>query len=274
MVRVPIALLAAAAVLVAAYWTTAFFVQRTVLFPAPRRATPVADRRVTAKIALRQPAGSVSALFLAPTSQAPGPAPLFIFAHGNGELADDWIGAFAVPRAWGWAALLLEYPGYGTQPGRPSERSINAVVMAAYDWARGDRRVDGSRIVAYGRSVGGGPAARLASTRPLAGLVLESSIASVPRLARRYLLPPFLVRDRFDGLAALRAYRGPLLVLHGRFDDVVPIGEGRALAAAVPGATFVEMACGHNDCQPPWPIVRSFLEQHGLMPRSTPTPSP
>jgi pimeloyl-ACP methyl ester carboxylesterase len=45
-----------------------------------------------------------------------GPAPLLIFTHGNGELAEQWVEEFAEPRSWGWAVLLPEYPGYGPQP--------------------------------------------------------------------------------------------------------------------------------------------------------------
>jgi pimeloyl-ACP methyl ester carboxylesterase len=38
----------------------------------------------------------------------------------------------------------------------------------------------------------------------------------------------------------------PLTVLHGRVDPLFPIEHGRALAAAVPGATFVELPGGHG----------------------------
>ena len=84
-------------------------------------------------------------------------------------------------------------------------------------------------------------------------------------LAARYLLPGWMVRDPFDNLHALRDYRGPMLVLHGTADRIVPIAEGRALAAAVPGAEFHEMPCGHNDCDLPWETIRSFLSAHGFL---------
>ena len=250
--------------LVIAYWVVAFFVQRSVLFPAPS-AQWAPDRDAAEAIPLPQQGGAVRALFLGPTTRNAFPAPLFIFTHGNGELAQEWIGEFAEPRAWGWAALLIEYPGYGREPGHPSEASINAVMTAAYDWARHDPRIDPSRIVAYGRSIGGGPATHLATTRPVAGLILESSFTSVARVARRFLVPWFLVRDRFDSLAALRNYRAPLLVLHGEFDEIVPFSEGKALAGAVAGAEFARMPCGHNDCPRPWTTIKAFLNAKGLM---------
>ena len=121
------------------------------------------------------------------------------------------------------------------------------------------------RIVAYGRSLGGGVAASLAAERPIAGLILESSFTSVRPLAARFLVPGWLVRDPFDNLAALRQYRGPLLVVHGLEDEIVPVNEGRKLAAAVAGAEIHLLECGHNDCPRPWGLMRQFLEARGLM---------
>ncbi len=250
----------AAAVVVSAWCAIVFLVQRSVLFPAPGPLPSAAGGDGVETVRLEQPAGSVSVLFLAPTTAVARPAPLLIFTHGNAELAQMWVEEFSTVRAWGWAALLVEYPGYGGEPGHPSEASIDAVVTAAYDWAKRDPRIDGSRILAYGRSVGGGPAAYLAATRPVAALILESSFTSVAPLAARLFVPKFLLRDRFDNLAALRHYRGPLLVLHGGHDEIIPVSEGRALAAAVPGGRFIEMPCGHNDCPRPWAIVKTFLD--------------
>ena len=140
--------------------------------------------------------------------------------------------------SWGWSVLLLEYPGYGGSPGTPSESSIRAAALAVFDWAAADPRVDADRIVAYGRSIGGGAAVQIATARPVAALILESSFTSTRPLAARYGIPGWLVRDVFDNLEALAGYRRPLLVIHGSDDQLIPVSEGRALAAAVPSAEF------------------------------------
>jgi fermentation-respiration switch protein FrsA (DUF1100 family) len=251
------------AVFAVLFVAAAFFGQRRVLFPAPRF-TSDRDERLAEIVRLTSTSWTAEALFLPATAGHAGPAPLIIFTHGNGELADQWTEEFADPRSWGWAVLLLEYPGYGRSTGTPSEQSIVQVAAAAYDWARQDARVDATRIVAYGRSLGGGPAAWLAANRSPAGIILESAFTSTRPLAARFLIPGFLVRDPFDNLSALREYRGPLLVVHGRDDSIVPVAHGRALAAAVPGAEFHELRCGHNDCPRPWALVRAFLLARGL----------
>jgi pimeloyl-ACP methyl ester carboxylesterase len=255
---------------VLAYFIALYLFQRSLLFPV-EMIGPVTHNASNAEIVeLSGPAAGVRALYLAPIGGPDGAAPLFLFTHGNAEFADDWVTAFDEPRRWGWAALLLEYPGYGRSDGRPSERSITDAALAAYDWARRDQRIDSTRIVPYGRSLGGGAAARLAADRPVAALILESAFTSVRQFARRYLAPGFLVRDPFDNLAALASYRGPLLVMHGTHDQIIPVEHGRRLAARVPGAQLVELSCGHNDCPRQWATVRAFLEARGLADGSAP----
>lgn len=254
------------AVIAVLYLLVVFFAQRLLLFPAPAAPAEARPPAGTDIVRLATSDGAVEAWYLPPTSTTSAtPAPLLIFTHGNGELIDHWGTSFAEPRAWGVGVLLVEYPGYGRSAGAPSEASITQAVLAAYDWARHDARVDSARIIPYGRSLGGGPATRLAVERPVPALILESTYTSVRAMAGRVLVPGFLVRDPFDNVGRLRHYRGPLLVVHGDRDEVIPFAFGQAVAAAVPGAEFHALHCGHNDCPRPWAIVRAFLVTHRLL---------
>lgn len=237
--------------------------ERQALFPMPPAGEAVALEGRAEVVSLAGHGSPVEALYLAPVPEPAtdsAPAPLLLFFHGNAELAEHWLDAFEEPRRRGWAALLVEYPGYGRCTGSPSEGSITAAARAAFEWASHDPRVDRDRIVAYGRSLGGAAAASLAGNHPLAALVLESSFTSVPEVAGIGGPARWLVVDRFDNLAALARHRGPLLVLHGRTDPVIPFAHGQRLAAAVPGARFVEMPCGHNDCPREWDEVLGVLD--------------
>ncbi len=252
--------------LVLVYWTFLFFWQRSMLFPAPSAAAAPARPPDAQSIWLDIPNGRVEAWYLPPTKQETrAPAPLLVFTHGNGELIDDWPSDFEAPRQWGVGVLLVEYPGYGRSSGSPSERSVTDGVLAAYDWASGQPSVDPRRIIAYGRSVGGGAATALAAARPLAALILESTFTSVAAFASRYGAPALLVRDRFDNLAAVRRFSGPLLILHGEHDETIPVSHGRALHLAQPSSQFVLMPCGHNDCARPWAEIRGFLGRNRLL---------
>jgi fermentation-respiration switch protein FrsA (DUF1100 family) len=211
--------------------------------------------------------GGVEAWYLPPLIAVRGPVPLLLFTHGNGELIDHWPSAFQEPRRHGVAVLLVEYPGYGRSGGAPSQRSVTATVLAAFDWASQQPSVDPDRIIAYGRSVGGGAAAALADQRPVAALILESTFINVEVFARRFGAPGLLVRDRFDNLAIVRRFSRPLLILHGKHDDMIPVSQARALHDAQPSSELHLMPCAHNDCEPPWGIIEAFLARKRILAR-------
>ncbi|MDQ2669474.1 MAG: alpha/beta hydrolase [Gemmatimonadota bacterium] len=253
------------AALVILYWALLFTRQRSILFPAPDPATAPPRPADARSVWLETPAGHVEAWYLPPLSARNSPAPLLIFTHGNGELIDYWPGEFGTPRRWGMGVLLVEYPGYGRSEGQPSQATVTAAVLAAYDWAAGNAEVDRSRIVAYGRSLGGGAATVLARSRPTAALILESSFTSVHAFARRMGAPAFLVRDRFDNREGVRELEIPILIAHGERDGIIPVSHAHALRAAQPRSELVLLPCGHNDCPRPWRPIERFLRSNRIL---------
>jgi fermentation-respiration switch protein FrsA (DUF1100 family) len=188
--------------------------------------------------------------WLPPDSAAP-PAPALVWFHGNAETVQSLAPVLRLFRMHDAGLLAVDQRGYGASGGSPTAANTAADAEAVYDWlaARGD--VDPARIVAYGRSVGSGPAARIARSRPVAGLILESAFTSLRAMARHHypLFPSWLASGAFDNLEAVRESRSPLLVIHGTADDIVPPWMARALAAAAgERASIWEIGgAGHND---------------------------
>lgn len=249
--------------LVLVYLVMVLGLQRSMLFPAPLVAAGSGPPADVERVWLEVGGHRVEAWYLAPP--AAGPVPVVISTHGNGEVIDLWVEDFRRVRDAGVGVLLLEYPGYGRSGGRPSERSITATAIAAWDWLAARPEVDAGRIVGWGRSLGGGAVCALAAERSLAALVLESSFTSVRDMARRMGVVGPLVLDPFDNLHQVSRFDGPVLVLHGRRDGVIPFEHGQRLAAAARSARMVEMDCGHNDCPFPWSEVRAFLAAEGVL---------
>jgi len=246
--------------------------QRRMIFPG-RLAAPLAEGESLPGARLHRielADARVEAWWLPAAEGSPRPAPAVIFTHGNLELVDEWVGSFEPLRRAGAGVLLLEYPGYGRSTGVATEGSVTAAAVAAYDLvAAMDGEVDRARIVALGRSVGGGPAAALSRQRPLAALLLSSSFTGIGAYARRYLLPPHLVRHPLDNEGAVRAFPGPVLVQHGARDRTVPFVHGERLAAAAADGRLIRYECGHNDC--PWGRMLddaiAFLRERGILSR-------
>jgi fermentation-respiration switch protein FrsA (DUF1100 family) len=236
------------ALLVVFYWGLLWALQRKLSFPRPPLASAPARPADARPVWLSISEGKVEAWYLPPAGAEPGRAPLLMFFHGNGELIDYWPEQFAEPRRFGLGVLLVEYPGYGRSTGSPSEASIKEAALAAYDWAIRQPFVDPARVVVHGRSLGGGAATQLVAERLVAALVLESTFTSARSFARRFGAPGFLMRDPFDSLSVLRRYSGPVLVIHGDRDQLIPPDHARALARAAARSTLHFLPCGHNDC--------------------------
>lgn len=252
-----------------------FLLQRKLLYPGTSM-QPVTARdgppRGAEQLWLEHDDGRAEAWLLPARGSAPGaPRPALVFFHGNGEFIDDWGEALRpFPVELGVSLLLVEYPGYGRSTGRPTEDRITSVATSAWDRLAARPDVDPERMVAMGRSLGGGPAAALARLRDPAALVLLSTFTDVADVAvPRFWVPAFLVRDRFRVLEAVRGFRGPVLVMHGRNDAVIPVTHGHALAGAGDHVTYRELGCAHNDCPPPggpwWEAVAAFLTEAGVL---------
>jgi fermentation-respiration switch protein FrsA (DUF1100 family) len=264
-------ILAGAVCIYAAYCALLFFVQRQVLFPRYMIPTPAAPDLKAMGIEalwLETSFGRVEAWYLPPQS-AETPKPAVIFGHGNGELIDYWPNELRRFAAMGIGLLLVEYPGYGRSAGSPSQASISETFTRAYDLLAARRDVDPARIVLFGRSLGGGAVCDLALRRPSVALILMSAFKSVSAFVVRYLAPAFLIRDSFDNLAAVGQYPSPVLVIHGRSDEVVPFSHGQALHAEARHGTMIAYEAGHNDCPPDWEIfwrdVENFLRAAGVL---------
>ena len=84
-----------------------------------------------------------------------------------------------------------------------------------------------------------------------------------------YFVPGFLARDKFDNLAAVSSYSSPVLVIHGKNDNIIPYKHGLTLFKAAQQGRIIEYDCGHNDCPPSWDIfwkdIESFLNKAGII---------
>jgi fermentation-respiration switch protein FrsA (DUF1100 family) len=178
----------------------------------------------------------------------PNPASTYtiLYIHGNAEDLGDIQPVLQQLQTIGFSVFAYDYRGYGTSQGKPSERNAYRDVDTAYEYLTQKLGVLPERIVVYGRSVGAGSAVDLAARKPVAGLIMESAFTT----AFRVVVPiPILPFDKFRNIDKIKRVNCPVLVMHGRVDEVVPFQHGQRLFAAASEpklALWVDDA-SHND---------------------------
>jgi fermentation-respiration switch protein FrsA (DUF1100 family) len=153
--------------------------------------------------------------------------------------------------AKGFAVLLLDYRGYGGNPGSPSESGLIKDAHAARAYLIG-RGVPAQRLIYFGESLGAAVATRLAAEHPPGGLVLRSPFTDLAGVGSRHypLLPVrLLLRDRFPVTELIGRVRAPTAVVYGSADTIVPPAQSVAVAAAAGGPVHAVEVVGadHND---------------------------
>jgi uncharacterized protein len=152
--------------------------------------------------------------------------------------------------ARGHAVLLVDYRGYGGNPGSPDEAGLRMDALAARDHLLGREDVDADRLVYLGESLGSGVAAALAGEHPPAALVLRSPFGELADVGRAHypILPVrTLLWDRFETREHLADHDGPVLVVAGGQDAIVPTELSAEVARAV-DAEYRELeGVDHND---------------------------
>lgn len=172
-----------------------------------------------------------------------------LFSHGNAEDLGDLRPFFERLRHEGFSVFAYDYHGYGTSEGKPTEPNARRDVDAAYAYLRDELAVPPGKIIAHGRSLGGGLAVYLAAREPVGGLIVESSFVSAFRVVTRI---PLLPGDRLKSLSRIDRVGCPVLIIHGTRDRVIPDWHGRKLfdrAREPKMALWIEGA-GHNDLLP------------------------
>lgn len=176
------------------------------------------------------------------------PRMVWLMLHGNaGQAADrDYVlGCMAASDG----LYVLEYPGFGQQPGIPSLETMNRAAAGAYALLRA--RFPNTPVGVIGESIGSGPACALAGERvPPDKIVLAvpfDTLASVAARHMSFVPVGLLLKDRWDNVAALKSYSGPIDVYGAELDSIIPVTHARALAASRPQARFIPLRVEHND---------------------------
>ncbi|MDZ8085102.1 MAG: alpha/beta hydrolase [Nostoc sp. DedQUE12b] len=169
-----------------------------------------------------------------------------LYSHGNSEDLGDIKQILEKLYAWGFSVFAFDYRGYGTSQGKATESHAYEDINSAYNYLTHNLKIPSEKIIVLGRSVGGGSAVNLAMQKPVAGLIIESSFISAFQVVVPFRILPF---DKFPNLKNIKKVKCPILVIHGKADNIIPFTHGEKLfnAAKSPKLYLWVEEANHND---------------------------
>ena len=175
-----------------------------------------------------------------------------LIAPGNAGSRLDRAPLARALAAIGFTVLLMDYRGYGANPGDPSQSGLSRDVRAAREYLTATAGFTPNRTIYYGESLGAAVVTELATAFPPAALVLRSPFTDLAAVGRHhYPIVPVraLLRDRYPVADLIDQITAPTVVIYGTADSIVPPRQSRAVAARAAGLTRVIPVdrADHND---------------------------
>ena len=174
-----------------------------------------------------------------------------LLCHGNGGNITHRLDSINMLHDLGLSCFVFDYRGYGNSQGKPSEEGTYIDARAAYKWLTRKKKAHADHVIVFGRSLGGAVAARLATKVKPRALVLESSFTSYVDMGRKfypYMPVRWFARFAYRTIDYVRQIHCPVLMIHSRYDEIVPFEFGLELyEAANEPKEMVEISGGHND---------------------------
>ena len=127
--------------------------------------------------------------------------------------------------------LLISWRGFSGNKGSPTEKNLYDDAEAAIKWLN-EKKVKNDKIILYGESLGTGVAVEMGKRYSFNSLILESPFTSIENSAKiyyPYLPVKLLLKDRYDSINKIKMIKSPILIMHGKKDDVVPFDMGQKL---------------------------------------------
>jgi pimeloyl-ACP methyl ester carboxylesterase len=151
-----------------------------------------------------------------------------IYFHGNAGTIYDRLPELLRLSHAGLDVLGVGYRGYGKSTGRPSERGLYRDGEAALAFAHDTLGFAADKVFVMGRSIGTTVATYVAERRAPAGVILVTPFTTGREYAAVHGLSSvaFLAGSAFDNVSRCRRIASPVLVIHGRDDEVVPFAMG------------------------------------------------
>lgn len=189
--------------------------------------------------------------------------PIIIYFGGNSQEVSNMLETASSFDEWEW--LLVNYRGYGQSTGTPSEKNLFDDSVQIYDYVKKTDNMNNRKIFAFGRSLGSGVAAHLASQRQINKLILATPYDSMTNVAQKkypFLPVSLLLKNKFDSISIASSITSPTLIVAAKNDQTIPIAHAQNLAKALGNKCVFKTidGVGHDSIMTS-PLYMEYIDQ-------------
>ena len=154
-----------------------------------------------------------------------------LLLHGNAGSLENRIYKLKNFKNLNVNFLLVAWRGFSGNKGKPTEAGLYIDAKSAIKWLN-SKGIVKENIILYGESLGTGVAIEIAQNQNYAGIILESPYTSMVHLGQKHypFFPvKFLLKDKFESYKKIKKISIPVLVMHGKSDNLVPFAMGKKM---------------------------------------------
>ncbi|XP_067621806.1 protein ABHD13 [Eurosta solidaginis] len=159
--------------------------------------------------------------------------PTFVYFHGNaGNMGHRMQNVWGIFNHLHCNILMVDYRGYGFSTGVPSERGLAIDARAVIDYLYTRNDLDHSKIVLFGRSLGGAVVIDVAADsiygQKIMCAIVENTFTSIPDMAIELinpalnLIPRCYFKNKYLSSFKIGKCAAPILFISGLADNLVP----------------------------------------------------
>ena len=190
------------------------------------------------------------------------PKGVVLYFHGNKMNISRYSRYSGMFTSNGYEVWMIDYPGYGKSTGDFTEQQLYDWALLLYKLARVHYSRDS--IIIYGKSMGTGIAAQLASVRDCRNLILETPYYNFPSIIGSYaFIYPVnnMIRFKIPTWQFLQQVTAPVNIFHGTNDWIIPLRNARKLIPFLkPSDQFTIIENGRHNDLPDFPVFLQKLD--------------
>jgi hypothetical protein len=189
------------------------------------------------------------------------PKGLILYFHGNSRSIKGWAKYARDFYRYDYDVVLVDYRGFGKSTGRRNEKEMLNDMQFVYE--RLLEQYTQHHIIVYGRSIGSGFAAKIASDNSPRYLILDAPYYSFEKVVERFLpiLPMrFVLRYHLRTDKWIKKVNCHTYIIHGSKDWLIPIANSEKLRAINPHKiTLIRIEGGRHNNLPSFPEYHNFI---------------